>query len=57
MEVTVLKWRPTFCKLHAVATVNGEVAAEATLRCMLVDRDPVVAPSDATADATVGVEE
>src|ERR1700732_1387708 len=54
MEVTVLKYRPTFCKLHAVATVNGEVAAEATLRCMLVDRDPIVAPTDATADAPVG---
>jgi len=57
MEVTVLKFRQTFCKLHAVATVNGEVAAEATLRCMLVDRDPEIAPSDAHADATVGVEE
>jgi len=57
MEVTVLKFRQTFCKLHAVATVNGEVAAEATLRCMLVDRDPEVAPSDATADTAVGVEE
>src|SRR4030081_941270 len=33
MEVTVLKWRQTFCKLHGVATVNGELAAEATLRC------------------------
>jgi 3-hydroxyacyl-[acyl-carrier-protein] dehydratase len=54
MEVTVLKWRPTFCKLHAIATVNGEVAAEATLRCMLVDRDAAVAPSDATADTPVG---
>src|SRR6202140_1183575 len=57
MEVTVLKFRPTFCKLHAVATVNGEVAAEATLKCMIVDRDPVVAPSDATADETVGAEQ
>jgi 3-hydroxyacyl-[acyl-carrier-protein] dehydratase len=54
MEVTVLKWRPTFCKLHGVATVNGEVAAEATLRCMLVDRDAAVVPSDATADTPVG---
>jgi 3-hydroxyacyl-[acyl-carrier-protein] dehydratase len=54
MEVTVLKWRQTFCKLHAIATVNGEVAAEATLRCMIVDRDPVVEPSEAPADATVG---
>src|SRR6202166_25244 len=53
MEVTVLKWRTTFCKLHAIATVNGEMAAEATLKCMLVDRDPIVAPTDATADAPV----
>jgi len=54
MEVTVLKYRPAYCKLHAVATVNGEVAAEATLKCMLVDRDPVAEPSEAPADATVG---
>jgi 3-hydroxyacyl-[acyl-carrier-protein] dehydratase len=54
MEVTILKYRPTFCKLSAVATVNGEVAAEAILRCMLVDRDPAPAPSDAPANATVG---
>jgi 3-hydroxyacyl-[acyl-carrier-protein] dehydratase len=48
MEVTVLKWRGTFCKLQGVATVNGEVVAEAILKCMLVDRDseaePIVAP-------------
>lgn len=51
MEVTVLKWRQTFCKLHAIATVNSEVAAEATLKCMLVDRDPVATPTDATVGA------
>ena len=56
MEVTVLKYRPTFCKLTATATVNGAVAAEAILRCMLVDRDPGVAPSDAPTDTPVGVE-
>ena len=54
MEVTVLKWRQTFCKLQAVATVNGAVAAEAVLRCMLVDREPAPELSDAPADATVG---
>ena len=54
MEVTVLKWRTTFCKLHAVATVNGEVAAEATLRCMLVDRDATPVAPDANAEAEVG---
>src|ERR1700720_738479 len=26
MEVTVLKFRPTYCKLTAKATVNGEIA-------------------------------
>ena len=54
MEVTVLKYRPAYCKLHAVATVNGEVACEATLKCMLVDRDPVAEPSESPADAAVG---
>ena len=57
MAVTVLKWRPTFCKLHGVATVNGELVAEATLRCMLVDRAPVDASGDASADATVGAKQ
>lgn len=54
MEVTILKYRPTFCKLAATATVNGEVAAEAILRCMLVDRDPAPEPNAAPADAEVG---
>src|ERR1019366_8348735 len=57
MEVTVLKYRPTFCKLAATATVNGEDAAEPDLRCMLVDRDLAVAPSDAATDATVGAKQ
>jgi 3-hydroxyacyl-[acyl-carrier-protein] dehydratase len=55
IEVTVLKWKVKFCKLQAVATVNGDVAAEAILRCMLVDREPEAAPSDASADDAVGV--
>jgi 3-hydroxyacyl-[acyl-carrier-protein] dehydratase len=54
IEVTVLKWKVKFCKLQAVATVNGDVAAEAILRCMLVDRESEAAPSDSTADDTVG---
>src|SRR5580692_1297241 len=36
IEVNVLKWKVKFCKLQCVATVNGAVAAEAVLRCMLV---------------------
>ena len=55
MEVTVLKYRPKFCRLQAVATVNGEVAAEAILRCMLVDRDSAPESIDAPAEPTVGV--
>jgi 3-hydroxyacyl-[acyl-carrier-protein] dehydratase len=55
VEVTVLKWRVTFCKLQGVATVNRDVAAEAVLRCMLVDRDSAPVQSEAPVDATVGV--
>jgi 3-hydroxyacyl-[acyl-carrier-protein] dehydratase len=55
IEVTVLKWKIKFCKLQGVATVNGDIAAEAILRCMLVDREPQASPSDAPADDAVGV--
>lgn len=54
IEVTVLKWKVKFCKLQAVATVNGDVAAEAILRCMLVDREPAGAPGGDPAGAAVG---
>jgi 3-hydroxyacyl-[acyl-carrier-protein] dehydratase len=40
VEVTVMSWRGNFCKLEGKATVNGELAAEATLMCKMVDRDP-----------------
>ena len=41
LDVTVLSWRNhnTFCKLQGRATVNGELAVEATLMCKMVDRD------------------
>jgi 3-hydroxyacyl-[acyl-carrier-protein] dehydratase len=55
IEVTVLKWKVKFCKLQAVATVNGDVAAEAIMRCMLVDRDPEPSASEAPAGDAVGV--
>src|SRR5712671_7764813 len=54
IEVTVLKSRPNFSKVYGIASVNGEIAAEATLRCMLVDREPPVVTTDAIADAPVG---
>jgi len=40
LEVTVLTWRRDFCKLQGQASVDGELAAEATLMCKMVDRDP-----------------
>jgi 3-hydroxyacyl-[acyl-carrier-protein] dehydratase len=40
IEVTVMSWRGNFCKLEGKATVDGELAAEATLMCKMVDRDP-----------------
>lgn len=44
LEVSVLSLRGYFCKLRGVATVGGELAAEATLMCKMVDRDPVEPP-------------
>ena len=40
LEVKVLAWRGDFCKLDGRATVNGELAAEATLMCKMVAREP-----------------
>jgi 3-hydroxyacyl-[acyl-carrier-protein] dehydratase len=38
IEMSVISWRGTFCKLGGIASVNGELAAEATLMCKMVDR-------------------
>ena len=38
LEVKVISWRGDFCKLEGRATVNGQLAAEATLMCKMVDR-------------------
>lgn len=40
LEVNVVQWRATFCKLEGVAKVGDELAAEATLMCKMVDRQP-----------------
>ena len=45
IEVKVVAWRGTFCKLQGRATVNGELAAEATLMCKMVDLEEVQAPA------------
>jgi 3-hydroxyacyl-[acyl-carrier-protein] dehydratase len=38
IEVTVLNWRRTAVKMLGVATVDGKIACEATVTCMLVPR-------------------
>lgn len=40
VEVNVISWRGNFCKLAGTATVDGQLAAEATLMCKMVDREP-----------------
>jgi 3-hydroxyacyl-[acyl-carrier-protein] dehydratase len=47
LEVTVVSWRGDFCKLRGKATVNGELACEATLMCKMVDREPAESPAAA----------
>jgi 3-hydroxyacyl-[acyl-carrier-protein] dehydratase len=38
IEVTVLNWRSRAVKMQGVCTVDGKVAAEATITCQLVPR-------------------
>jgi 3-hydroxyacyl-[acyl-carrier-protein] dehydratase len=52
VEVTVVTWRGSFCKLEGKATVNGELAAEATLMCKMVDRDPSGDPAAVPVERT-----
>ena len=40
VELKVISWRGDFCKLEGRATVNGQLATEATLMCKMVDREP-----------------
>ena len=40
IEVAVVQARTTFCKMEGVARVGEEIAAEATLMCKMVDREP-----------------
>jgi 3-hydroxyacyl-[acyl-carrier-protein] dehydratase len=50
LELIVGSCRGTFCKLEGRATVNGELAAEATMMCKMVDivtEPPAAAPEPA----------
>ena len=40
LTLDVLKLRPRNAKMHGVATVDGEIAAEADILSVMVDRDP-----------------
>jgi 3-hydroxyacyl-[acyl-carrier-protein] dehydratase len=44
IEMNVLAWRGGFCKFQGNAKVSGELAAEATLMCKMVDIEPEQAP-------------
>lgn len=40
IEVNVLRWRTSAVKMRGVCTVDGALAAEAVITCMLVPRPP-----------------
>jgi 3-hydroxyacyl-[acyl-carrier-protein] dehydratase len=39
VEVNILKWKGDLCKIEAKAFVENDLATEATLLCLMVDRD------------------
>jgi 3-hydroxyacyl-[acyl-carrier-protein] dehydratase len=45
VEMNVIAWRHGFGKFEGRATVNGELAAEATLMCKMVDLETEQAPA------------
>src|ERR1700687_5939586 len=47
LEIKVVSWRGDFCKLEGRATVDGQLAAEATLMCKMVDRETPTKVEDA----------
>jgi 3-hydroxyacyl-[acyl-carrier-protein] dehydratase len=52
IEVTVINWRSMAVKMLGVVTVDGKVACEATVTCMLVPRP--AKPASGEADQTKG---
>jgi 3-hydroxyacyl-[acyl-carrier-protein] dehydratase len=50
LEMNVLAWRNGFCKLQGRATVQGEIAAEATLMCKMLDLETDAAPATEPAE-------
>ncbi len=41
MEVDLVRFRPSSCKIHGRAFVSGELVAEADMMCAIIDRDRV----------------
>ncbi len=50
LEMNVLAWRSGFCKLQGRATVDGEMAAEASLMCKMVDLEIEQPPATVPAE-------
>ena len=50
LEMNVLAWRNGFCKLQGRATVDGEMAAEASLMCKMVDLETEQPPAAVPAE-------
>ena len=50
LEMNVLAWRSGFCKLQGRATVDGEMAAEASLMCKMVDLETEQSPAAVPAE-------
>lgn len=50
LEMNVLAWRNGFCKLQGSATVDGEMAAEASLMCKMVDLETEQPPAAVPAE-------
>jgi len=46
LEAKVLSWRGDFCKLEGKATVNGQLAAEGTVMCKMIDREAAAKSED-----------
>jgi 3-hydroxyacyl-[acyl-carrier-protein] dehydratase len=51
VEVNVITFRGPFCKITGTARVNGELAAEATLMCAMVEVGPDGTPAVSTGSA------
>ncbi len=48
IEMKLLSWRGDFCKMDGKAFVDGQLAAEATLMCKMIDREPAKKAAEKT---------